>query len=369
MVSVSNQVNQHIRGDIGDYLKVFACTAVMGQPIISLLMTGQPAQIQTNFGSIYNLIKYTAPAFIFGILYTDIRQHSELGYFDRRAYYRNIALSLFLPTIIWTCIYLLGMPNLQQGHRYDNFSSFLWQFINGNAAPHLWYNTMMLQFAVLVPLFWLLHLWLQHQPWKGWLTLILTTSLYFGWLAFYDFYVFHGPKEHAWYLQDRIFVSFIIYAITGVLAWNYRRRFDHWLLKYWPVVLVVLAMMFVKTNRELRSFGWPINLYNTTYYKPSMTIYSFTVICLVATLSLNNQLRHFLTAQRIFHYLADLAYRAYLGNVFWEQLIWRGLHLQKLSMVHPYQILFLLWIMTWVLSFGCAALVKQIDLKLRILRR
>lgn len=60
--------------DIGDYLKVFACTAVMAQPIMTMVMnTGQPIHTQDIFGICYNLVKYTAPAFIFGILYTTIR--------------------------------------------------------------------------------------------------------------------------------------------------------------------------------------------------------------------------------------------------------------------------------------------------------
>ena len=47
--------------DIGDYLKVFACTAVMSQPIMSLIMkTSQPNSIQDIFGIFYNLVKYTA---------------------------------------------------------------------------------------------------------------------------------------------------------------------------------------------------------------------------------------------------------------------------------------------------------------------
>lgn len=359
------KASQHSHADIGDYLKVFACTAVMGQPILSLVIHGQPPHIQTNLGSVYNLIKYTAPAFIFGILYTNMRQHSILGYFDKRAYYRNIFQSLFIPTILWTLIYLVFMPGLQLGRPFDNPGQFCWQFINGNAAPHLWYNTMMLQFAILMPLFWLLHKWLGHTPWKGRLTLVITILIYFNWLAFYDTFVFHGPEQRNWYLLDRLFISFIIYAVGGVLAWNYRRQFNHWLLRYWPIVLVFFAIMFVQTNHELRNFGWPVNLYNATYYKPSMTIYSLMVIGLVATLSLNNQFHHFYTVQRWFHILADLAYRAYLSNVFWEQLIWRYSQLSKYNLVHPYQTVLVLWIGTWLLSFGGAYMIHRLALFVR----
>lgn len=187
----------------------------------------------------------------------------------------------------------------------------------------------------------------------------------FNWLAFYDTFVFHGPEQRNWYLLDRLFISFIIYAVGGVLAWNYRRQFNHWLLRYWPIVLVFFAIMFVQTNHELRNFGWPVNLYNATYYKPSMTIYSLMVIGLVATLSLNNQFHHFYTVQRWFHILADLAYRAYLSNVFWEQLIWRYSQLSKYNLVHPYQTVLVLWIGTWLLSFGGAYMIHRLALFVR----
>lgn len=350
-----------VSADIGDYLKVFACTAVMGQPILSLIIQGQPPHIQTNLGSVYNLIKYTAPAFIFGILYTDIRQHNLLGYFDVRAYYRNIVQSLFLPTVIWTTIYLTVMPNLQQGHPYHSVGWFLWQFVNGNAAPHLWYNSMMLQFAVLAPCFWFLHVWIKAgDRHRGFWVFIITAIIYFAWIAFYDHFVFHGPQEHQWYLLDRLFISFLIYGVYGVLAWDYRRLYNHWVIRYWPVFLVILAAMFVKTNHELRSYGWPIHLSNATYYKPSMVIYSLMVICLVSTFAVHDQLRHHHQIQKVFHNLADMAYRAYLGNVFFEQLIWRMVDGPRYASQHPYQCLIVIWISTCLLSFACALLVRVI---------
>ena len=43
--------------DIGDYLKVFACTAVMSQPIMSIINNmHQSQQTQVGFGILYNLV-------------------------------------------------------------------------------------------------------------------------------------------------------------------------------------------------------------------------------------------------------------------------------------------------------------------------
>lgn len=260
------------------------------------------------------------------------------------------------------------MPSLQLERHYHDIRQFLWQFINGNAAPHLWYNSMMLQFAVLMPIFWGLHLWLHHQKWKGWVTLFLTAILYFMWLLFYDHYVFHGPQSKYWYLLDRIFISFIIYAIYGVLAWDFRKYFNRQVAKFWPLLLILLATMFVKNNHDLRHFGWPINLNNATYYKVSMTVYSLTVICLVATLALYNQRHDNSAIQNIMHNLADLAYRAYLSNVFFERIIWYWIGSGHLK-AHPYQAVIILWVLTWIVSFSCAYCTRMIVKKFRKLRR
>lgn len=356
---VTRQYQSKNIADIGDYLKVFACSAVMVQPIIALIITKQSPHVQTNLGSIYNLVKYTAPAFIFGILYTTIRQHDEMGYFSFREYYHNVWHALFLPTILWSIVYLIFMPSVQQAAPYHNLCHFCWQLILGNAAPHLWYSCMMLQFILLMPFFWALSKWVGTKLWKGWSTFFVTALVYFVWINFYQIYVFHGPMEQKWYLLDRLFISFIIYAVYGVLAWNFRRRVDRWLNLYWPLTLVGLAAMFVKTNHELRSFGFPININNATYYKPSMTFYSFMVIGLIAAFAVHNINHNNETVQRFFHLFADLAYGAFLGNVFWEQLIWRCVSLQLLSKNHPYIVLILTWFETWCLSFAFAYLLKR----------
>src|SRR5699024_12700157 len=119
-------------------------------------------------------------------------------------------------------IYLLGMPWLQQVNYFHNFASFVWQFINCTVAPYLWYNTMMLQFIILMPLFWWLSRYVDHDLKRGIWIAVLTFILYFAWLYFYDYYVFHGIHEHDWYLLDRIFISFFIYGVYGVLAWQLR---------------------------------------------------------------------------------------------------------------------------------------------------
>ena len=346
--------------DIGDYLKVFACTAVMSQPIMSLIINlPQSQQTQVGFGILYNLVKYTAPAFIFGILYTTIRTSDLNGHFSYFKHLQKNWSNLFVPTIWWTLIYLLGMPWLQQGNKFNSFGTFCWQFINGNAAPHLWYNTMMLQFIILMPFFWLISRYVRNNINRGFAVAFVTLILYLGWLAFYDYYVFHGVHQNDWYLLDRVFISFFIYAIFGVLAWQFRSYFNQFITKFWWLIAVIFIICFIWTNYELSQFGYPVNFYNAPYYKPSMTFYCLAVICLIAAFCLYQVRKRQINSLKIFHFLAIYAYRAYLANVFWNQLIWHGLNMQYHAKFHPFLTLFGCWLLTWILSFSSAYLLHM----------
>lgn len=346
--------------DIGDYLKVFACTAVMSQPIMSIINNmHQSQQTQVGFGILYNLVKYTAPAFIFGILYTTIRTSDLNGHFSYFKHLQKNWSNLFVPTIWWTLIYLLGMPWLQQGNKFNSFGTFCWQFINGNAAPHLWYNTMMLQFIILMPFFWLISRYVRNNIKRGFAVAIVTLILYLSWLAFYDYYVFHGVHQNDWYLLDRVFISFFIYAVFGGLAWQFRSYFNEFITKFWWLIVVIFILCFIWTNYELSQFGYPLNFYNAPYYKPSMTFYCLAVICLIAAFCLYQVRKRQINSLKIFHFLAIYAYRAYLANVFWNQLIWHGLNMQYHAKFHPFLTLFGCWLLTWILSFSSAYLLHM----------
>lgn len=346
--------------DIGDYLKVFACTAVMSQPIMSLIINlPQSQQTQVGFGILYNLVKYTAPAFIFGILYTTIRTSDLNGHFSYFKHLQKNWSNLFVPTIWWTLIYLLGMPWLQQGNKFNSFGTFCWQFINGNAAPHLWYNTMMLQFIILMPFFWSISRYVRNNIKRAFAVAIVTLILYLSWLAFYDYYVFHGVHQNDWYLLDRVFISFFIYAVFGGLAWQFRSYFNEFITKFWWLIVVIFILCFIWTNYELSQFGYPLNFYNAPYYKPSMTFYCLAVICLIAAFCLYQVRKRQINSLKIFHFLAIYAYRAYLANVFWNQLIWHGLNMQYHAKFHPFLTLFGCWLLTWILSFSSAYLLHM----------
>lgn len=360
------QYNSFNTADIGDYLKVFACSAVMSQPIMSMIMdVGQPTHVQDIFGILYNLVKYTAPTFIFGILYSTIRLNDENKSFSYKKHMQNSWPNLFVPTIWWTLVYLLFMPWLQQVNRFKNFVTFCWQFINGNAAPHLWYNTMMLQFIILMPLFWLLSRFVGHDLKRGIGIAIITFASYFAWLWFYDYYVFHGIHERDWYLLDRVFISFFIYGVCGVLAWQLGDCYNEIVTKFWWLILLLFIGCFILTNIELQKFGHPISFNNAPYYKPSMTMYCLAVIALISAFCLHQVRKRSQTSLKAFHFLATYAYRAYLSNVFWDQLIWHVFGMQQSAIDHPIFTLLAVWILTWILSFTSAFVLHICWMKIK----
>ncbi|MGV7921464.1 hypothetical protein PJO52_29855, partial [Mycobacterium kansasii] len=92
---------------------------------------------------------------------------------------------------------------------------------------------------------------------------------------------FHGPHAKDWYLLDRLFVSFLLYAVVGTLAWQYRQVAHRWLQKHGLITVFALES-FVWINYELFAFKFPVQLTNAPYYKPSMTIYDLSIISLIA---------------------------------------------------------------------------------------
>lgn len=169
------------QADVGDFEKMFAVTTVMIQSVITFLMQAQPPIGQQFFlGGFYELAKFSASAFIFGILFSTIRTHPHATWRNYPRFMRNRWHVLFVPSILWTTVYLLFLPQLQQHGHYRNWTSFAWQFINGNAAPHLWYNVMMLQFIIIMPLFWMLARWIDHRAVRALVAFILVLIFEFG---------------------------------------------------------------------------------------------------------------------------------------------------------------------------------------------
>lgn len=323
VLTEKNALNQ---ADTGDLEKLLAVTTVMTQSVIAMLMqTNLPVGQQFFLGGIYETIKFSASAFIFGILFSVMRTHPNVNWRDYPGFMVNRWHVLFIPSIIWTLVYLLVTPQLQQHLHYHNWQGFCWQFINGNAAPHLWYNVMMLQFIVLVPFFWWLARLVQHHLKRGIIAFLLALLFEVGWHLVYETEVFHGPQKQDWYLMDRLFPSFLIFGVSGVLLCVFYQQLVPFLMRHWLSQIVIwLGLLYIVTINFF-SYGTPVRLSNAPYYLPSMIFYNLSTICLIATLM--SYLQHFRNQWLpLIHWVAIYAHRSYLGHVFWLYWSYRAVN-------------------------------------------
>lgn len=312
--------------DSGDFEKTFAVSTVMIQSVISFLMDAHPSIGQQFFlGGIYEAIKFSASAFIFGILFSTIRTHPHASLKDYPHFIHNRWHVLFIPSIWWTLIYLIFLPQLQQHGHYHNWREFCWQFINGNAAPHLWYNIMMLQFIILMPLFWRLARYVHHHPRRGISIFIIALILEVAWHYLYELQVFHGPQATSWYLIDRFFVSFLIFGVTGTLAWEFHDQLCPFLMKHWITQIGLWLALFYFVTINFFSYGYPVKLSNAPYYLPSMIFYNLSTIFLIITFGLYMQ-KFSNQWLPLIHWYALYAHRAYLSHVFWLYWCWQFLN-------------------------------------------
>jgi len=342
--------------DAGDYLKAFACTAVMLQTVLSWAITTPAGRsIQVGLAGVYLAVKFTAPAFICGILFTTIRT-TDVMQPTYGQYLRQQWSALGVPTVWWSLAYLLLQPQLQQHHPYTSLGQFAWQLINGNAAPHLWYNTMMLQIILLMPLWWAIRRQVTTRR-RFWWTAGLSGAWMFGWVVSYHQLITPAARVGHWYLLDRVFWGFALYAVLGILLWLAWSHIWQWRWTWVPLLVGALATLVWQVH-DLLATGRPITLARSSYYAPATVFYGLCVIGLLVSLAAWQQ-RQRARGLVVIHWLATYAYRAYLANVFWLALIWRfgG---QTLTAAHPVSGILVSYLLTWAWSFATAYGIHRI---------
>lgn len=368
------QINDHKSNwwlaDIGDYLKVLANGVVMLQPIIALAITF-PLDLkkQIFLASLYNLVKFTSPAFIFGIVFTVTRKSDSQNKLNLKSYSKTQWDNNFFPTFSWTLIYLITMPNLQQHGFYHNVRTFIWQFFSGNAAPHLWYSVMMLQFLLIMPLIKWVCSFVGHNYQRLFWAVIIIGAIYFSWLLFYDHFVLNGTHTKNWYLLDRVFISFLIFGFYGGLSWNFHEELQNFLFNYWWLVVAIYLATYFWTRQVFLSSHQITNLMNDSYYRPSMAIYALAVIFLIYLICIAQKVFNMNHCLKSIHFLAFYAYRAFLANVFWDRILWKFFNFQNLAHFNIYLGVFGTWICTWILSYLSVYLIHQIWLKIHPLMK
>ncbi len=310
--------NTKIRINVSDFLKVAAVTAVMMQTILSFALANAHSETTAAFiGTFYVFVKYTAPAFIFAIVYNMVKKSQHLTYWE---FLKEKFFELVIPYVLWTTVYLWWFPAVQQQTPYTDAGSFLLKYITGDGAPHLWYTVMMLQIQLLMPFF----MWLGYKVFANkknvWPVLIGSTILYVAWYVFYDTQILTGPHHDSWYLFDRFVASFIIYGIYGAAAFVYHEKIFAVLKPVRYLFLPVSVAVALFSTKALLSHPGELSFANTPYLNTIQSIYSLLIIMAVF-MAASIMIKNDSPKLPIFKWLSVYAYRTYLANVFVFQVV------------------------------------------------
>ncbi len=313
--------NNDLKINISDFQKVFAVTAVMMQTILTFALSStQDEKTAAFIGTFYVLVKFTAPLFIFAIVYNMVKTSQHLSYLE---FLKEKFFELVVPYVLWTTAYLWLFPAVQQGKPYTDTATFLLKYVTGDAAPHLWYTIMMLQIQLLMPFFvWLGYKVLTKKK-AVWPVLIVATALYVVWYVFYDRQVFEGPHHESWYLLDRFVFSFVIYGIYGEAALIYHETVYRFLYKIRYAFLPVgLALGLLSANHLLHYAG-DLSFAHAPYLNTLQSLYSLVLIFAVFMFG-STMIKNNAPQLGTFKWLSTYAYRTYLANVFVFQALLLG---------------------------------------------
>lgn len=311
---MENKAEQNISINESDILKVFAvCGAIMQSVLGVFLKHAHNEADMALLGVLYNLVKYTAPVFIFAIVYGMVKgnQHTKPAHF-----YKEKFSELVVPYFLWATASLIFFPDLQVNRPVTSFWTLVESYVVGNSSPQYWYTVMMLQFQVLMPVIIYVCYKFLAKPSRVIPTLVVSFIAFAAWLWFYDTYVFHGAYEISLRYLDRFFVSYFIYALLGGIAWVYKDRFDGVLRRLQFLFIPAALLLLIWTNQEFFGFGFNgMSFGNLIYLKPSMTLYSLVIIFLIYMLA-----RHLIhlgsRSLPYYKWLSTYAYRAFTANVF-----------------------------------------------------
>ena len=305
--------NKEININVSDFQKVFAVTAVMMQTILTFALSNAHSETTAAFiGAFYVAVKYTAPMFIFAIVYNMVKTSQHLSYLE---FLKEKFFELVVPYLLWTTVYLFVFPAVQQKVPYTDTASFLLKYVTGDAGPHLWYTVMMLQIQLLMPFF----VWLGYKVFEQKKhvlpVLLLSTVLYVAWYVFYQNQVFTGAHNEDWYLLDRLVLSFMVYGIYGAAAFRYHEVLYNFLNKIRFALIPIGLVITMFAIQSLLSASGDVSFGNAPYLNTIQSLYSLLIVLSVFLFASKMILKNS-SSLPVFKWLSTYAYRTYLGNVF-----------------------------------------------------
>ncbi|MEI4829916.1 acyltransferase [Bacillus sp. FJAT-53711] len=266
-------------------------------------------------GMLFNLAKFSAPAFIFIVGFHLISQYTKQMLYTQYIYEKTT--SLLTPYFFWSIVYLFMTKHIPS----------LWEVVHslllGTAAPHLWYVVMMFQIHLLFPLLCFVFHWFHrriHNKQDAYRYTFAFALIYFLLMWFSSHYIFNGEKLTKFttlHYTDRSFLFYSFYFVMGGIAAVALRAWRIFVFKHIPLFTALFFALFLFINYQLFNFygANTIRLTVVTYLKPSMFIYIVCEIMILYALSVTiAQYRTFL--YKALRFIGNFTYGAYLAHFF-----------------------------------------------------
>lgn len=266
-------------------------------------------------GMLFNLAKFSAPAFIFIVGFHLISQYTKQMLYTQYIYEKTT--SLLTPYFFWSIVYLFMTKHIPS----------LWEVVHslllGTAAPHLWYVVMMFQIHLLFPLLCFVFHWFHrriHNKQDAYRYTFAFALIYFLLMWFSSHYIFNGEKLTKFttlHYTDRSFLFYSFYFVMGGIAAVALRAWRIFVFKHIPLFTALFFALFLCINYQLFNFygANTIRLTVVTYLKPSMFIYIVCEIMILYALSVTiAQYRTFL--YKALRFIGNFTYGAYLAHFF-----------------------------------------------------
>jgi surface polysaccharide O-acyltransferase-like enzyme len=329
-------------------MKSLAFLAVVFQSSLIYTMNhgSIPPEESVMMGMLFNFVKFSAPVFVFLAGFHMFQQQS----IDYRAYIAHKGKELLLPYLFWASIYLMMFSN------GEKVSVLIKQFVTGDAAPHLWYVIMIIQFHLLAPFLLTMFSWMEKQI-QSWKKATMTiAALYFLLMLAFSKWLSHSSILH---YMDRSFLSYSFYFFLGGVAAQALPKWRYFVMKSIPINTFIFLALFILVGYELLSFKniFSIDLKASTYLKPSMFLYVSSEILLLYALSITIvQTKSPLYI--ILRFISKYTYGAYLGHLFFLYSLANIFHISVLSLLQSA----LLFIITTAVSIVCCYVVHALPI-------
>ncbi|WP_212934855.1 acyltransferase family protein [Bacillus hominis] len=266
-------------------------------------------------GMLFNLAKFSAPAFIFIVGFHLIRQYTKQLVYTEYIYEK--AAHLLIPYFFWSILYLLTTNDI------ITIQGGIKSLLLGTAAPHLWYVIMMFQIHLLFPLLCTLFYWFQKRTENKkdiYKYMTIFACLYFLLMWYSSHYIFNGEKltsSTILHYTDRSFFFYSFYFVMGGIAAVALKTWRIFTMKHIPLITILFFILFLFINYELFSFygANSIHLTVSTYLKPSMFLYIVCEIIILYVLSIMIVKRRGLLYKTL-KFIGNYTYGAYLAHLF-----------------------------------------------------